>query len=257
MFNRKTVFALVAVLLAVGVGYLLAAPPAITQGQKPKPTNRTDAKAQITYLNRADTPVAGVRIISTGKTESGGISITLQNVSAKPVSFVSLFFWERNGVTSALPLPFYGREGGALEPGETYTHDFGEPDVPTLAALVYSDGTVEGGGQRLKEAIFFHNTYLNAQKRYLATISAGKAKGNSADLIAGQLRSQAATEAVTKTTRNVGSLRAGRDISFALSEGSGNELIEAKIEKLRRKFETIQSKTQRTQEEAVQTQREF
>jgi hypothetical protein len=254
MFNRKIVFALVAVLLGVGVGYLLAAAPGITQGQKPKPTNRTDAKPQITYLNRADTPVTGVRIISTEKTESGGISITLQNVSTKPISFVSLFIWERDGVTSALPLPFYSRESGVLEPGETYTHDFGAPDVPTLAALVYSDGTVEGGGQRLKEAIFFHNTYLNAQNRYLATISAGKAKGDSADLIAGQLRSQAATEAVTKTTRNVGSLRAGRDISFALSEGSGHDPTETKIEKLRRKFETLQSGRQRTQEEAVRPQ---
>lgn len=244
-FNRS-IFACLALIALISMEYALTG-TAMRQSEK-----RAAAKPKITYLKRVDTPVTGVRIVSTEMTEAGGISITLKNVSSKPVSFASLFFWERGGVTNALPLPFYNRESGALEPGETFTRTFGDPDVPTLAAIVYSDGTVEGGGRILEKAVFFHNTYLNAQERYAETIKAGRAKGKSAEQIAGDLRSQAAREQVDEATRSTGALQLAHETSFALSERSGNEPSETKIERLRRKFENIKGRTLRTQEERGQ-----
>ncbi len=246
MFNRKTLFVLLAVIMVVGFGYLFSSTTA-QQGKK-----RAFGKPEITPVEREDTPVVGVSIVSTEATEAGGLSITLQNVSAKPVSFVHLLFWERNGVTSDLPIPFYSRAGGALMPGETYTNTSGSPDMPKLDAVVYSDGTAEGFGRGLKKSVFFHNTYLNAQKRFAETIESGQARGDSADVIAQALRAQAAMEAGAQETRSTGALEFSREILFALSERGGTEPVTKKIDTLRRNFNSVQAKTLRTQEECTE-----
>lgn len=223
-----------------GIGFIILIVAVLTIGL----TAQQRASVQSTTSQRtvrssvSDIKVEGVQPITLNSQPF--IEATLRNVSVNPVTYILI----RHG-DSFTELSFLTSEYLAPQATTIQKFDGESSDEIVVAATVYADGTTDGEALPVKKAVFYHNEFLAAADRHLATVAVARAEHLTDADVAARLLKQAEEEPQQKEHRTTGALAFNHYLIRTLKTEDGHTQTE-KLDRFVRHLQHLQSNTKAT-----------
>ncbi len=214
-------------------------------------TNSINSKARIIRPQAAQgnsgrvirSSASGIKVEEVRQVTLNGhpfVEVTLRNVSNLPATYLHIQHGDSFTEVSFLV-------GEYLAPQATTVQQFdahAKTEV-VVAAAVYANGSAEGELLPVKKAAFYHDQFLAAVNRYLATTAATRAERRPETEVTARLLAQAAQEPEEKEYRTTGGLAASRFITRTLNAQDGRGQAE-KLNNLLLHLQRVQSNTRST-----------